>query len=175
MCYRKRSGSRPPRGAVTLKLILTLGVLVIMLLATFEFAAIGLLRAALTHAATVAAREAGKAATVEPTFSAADLVPVVQPIVGIHCVTLSDTADSGTKIVLEMGQPSLPPSVSTWGDSNLSCDPPASPTVAEDEVRVTLCVGLSATPFCDALSFFGLPLIDNTLRASAVVKKEKYP
>ena len=54
-------------------------------------------QSAVTHAATVGARESGK----EPSITV--VVNAVQSILDANCITLETTDGSGTKVVLEDG------------------------------------------------------------------------
>ena len=149
------------RGVGTLELILTLPIVVVLLAALFEYGQLMILQSAVTHAATVGAREAGKCSDIEMVARA------VQSVVGVNCIVISDAPGSGTKVVLEDGTDGT----SVFGDDDLDCGPPGNP-LNPDEVRVTVCVHLSATPLCDPLGAFGFSLSDCRLHASALVKKE---
>jgi Flp pilus assembly protein TadG len=156
-----RLPKRRHRGVGTLELILTLPVVVVLLVATVEYTTVAVLQSVVTHAATVAARESGKCADINVAVHAA------QTIVAKNYITISDTSGSGTMVTLEDGL--LP--AATYGDSALAgVDVPTS-GIAADEVRVTLCVNLAATPLCDPLQAFGFSLAKCRLHASAVVKK----
>jgi hypothetical protein len=157
-------GASRRRGAVTLELILTLPVIVVLLVAIFEYGTIMVLQAAVTHAATVGAREAGKCSDVSL------VARVVQSVVGVNCITISDVPGSGTKVVLEDGTEG----VSVFGDPNLNCQLPTNP-LNPDEVRVTVCVALSAAPVCDPLGDFGFSLLGCQFQVSSLVKKEVFP
>ncbi|MHB8901762.1 MAG: TadE/TadG family type IV pilus assembly protein [Thermoguttaceae bacterium] len=143
----------------TLELILVLPVLLILIVFCVQFAMVALFQSAVVHAATVGAREAGKGADL------ATVVEVVQRIVGVHCITIDG---SGTKVVLEDSDSLLP--AQAFGDPTL-CNPPAS-LLGPNQVRVTVCVDLSATPFCNALANWGVTFAGRTLKGSSVVVKE---
>ena len=117
---------------------------------------------AVIHAATVGAREAGKGADIS------EIVACVDGVLAPHCITISDTAGSGTKVILEEG---LGPVTTEFGDPNLTCDLPAN-ALLTDEVRVTVCIHFSAVPMCDALAPFGFSLADKRFEASSLVKVE---
>lgn len=161
---RRRMATARSRGAITLELILTLPIVVVLLVATFEYTMLTLLESAVTHAATVGAREAGKCSHVEL------IAEVVQTVVSRHCITISGASGSGTKVVLEDGTEGT----SEFGDPALTCDLPTNP-LNPDEVRVTVCIELAATPICDPLAEFGFSLWDCRLQASSLVKKEVPP
>lgn len=156
------------RGVVTLELILVIGVLLMLLIASVVFGTLLVLKGTVAQAATVAAREAGKLIDADPTCTAEQLAPIVQKILDVHCITVSDNSGTGTKITLEVASPAT---TTTYG--GLACTAPATPALSSDEIRVTVCVALSATRFCTSPSFFGVTLGDVTLQASTVVKKEK--
>ena len=143
-------------------MILALPILVVLLIATFELTMVLLVKPAVTHAATVAAREAGKAADVD------ELAEVVQAVIGVNCIAVSDAPGSGGKIVLEDGAAET----TEFGDPTLACPTPENPLNA-DEVRVTVCVEYEVTPICDALSAFGFSLAGLSFLASSLVKKEQ--
>ena len=152
---------RRHRGAGTLEVILTLPVFVVLLVVTVEYTVVMVLQSAVTHAATVAAREAGKCASIDVAVHAA------QSVLGGNRITISSASGSGTKVILEDGL--LPPVI--YGDPDAAgCQMPAG-AIAADEVRVTLCIDLAATPLCDPLQAFGFSLASCRLHASAVVKK----
>lgn len=156
------------QGVVTLELILVICVLLTLLIAAVMFGTLLVLKGTVAHAATVAAREAGKLVDTDPACTAQQLAPIVQKILDVHCIPLSDNSGTGTKITLQVASPAT----TTWY-GGLACTAPATPALSSDEVRVTVCIALSATRFCSSPSFFGVTLGNVTLQASAVAKKEK--
>ncbi len=153
--------ARSRRGVETLELILVLPVLVILIVFCVQFAMVAIFQSAVTHAASVGAREAGKGADLDT------IVDAVQQIVGVNCITISDVNGSGTKVVLEdAGSPT-----EEFGDALLVCTPPGN-ALEPTQVRVTVCVDLSATPFCDALAAWGVTFAGRDLKASSFVVKE---
>ena len=159
------SGLRPRRcGAITLELILTLPIVVVLMVATVEYGMLMLLVSTVTHSATVGAREAGKCSDVEMVAGA------VQSIVAVNCIEIVDAPGSDTLVVLEDGVAGT----SYFGDTTMTYDLPANP-LNPDEVRVTVIIALSNTPFCDALGSFGFSLPGCQLQASSLVKKELWP
>ncbi len=160
------------RGSVTLELIIAMVILVVLLIAVFEYATLMVFQATITHAATVGAREAGKGAQID------EVVEVVQAIVGVNCILIDDTPGSGTKVILEDGDPGC--GTTSYGDPDFDdCAVPDN-ELNVDEVRVTVCVAIDATPFCDALAVplcgalgeTGFSLSGCHLHASSLVKKE---
>ncbi|MDZ7618111.1 MAG: TadE/TadG family type IV pilus assembly protein [Patescibacteria group bacterium] len=145
----------------TLEMILVLPILLIVLVVSVQFGVLTLYQAAVTHATTVAVREAGKGADLD------EVVEIVQAVVRDHGVIVSD-APSGTRIVLDGGSMAAPIS---YGDDSLACPVPA-PATGFDEIRVTACVDLSATRFRDMLAPWGLTFAGRTFRASSLVTME---
>jgi Flp pilus assembly protein TadG len=160
------------RAAVTLELIVALAILVVLLVAVFEYATLMVFQSTITHAATAGAREAGKGAQI------GEVADVVSQIVGVNCIAVTGAPGSGTKVILEDGSPGCP--TTAFGDPDFTaCTVPTNP-LNEDEVRVTVCVAIEATPFCNALGTFlcgfpgelGFSLSGCHFHASSVVKKE---
>jgi hypothetical protein len=150
------------RGSVTLELLLVIPVLLIVLIGAVEFGTIQIVQPAITQAAGVGARQAGKEG---------DIVDVVEAVNGVlAAINVEITADpnSGGKVILEDG---TDPPVE-FGDPNLDCDPPLNPVLDSDEVRVTVCVEVAATPVIDAHDSYGITLSGKRFRVSSVVKKE---
>jgi hypothetical protein len=164
---------RHRRASVTLELILTLPVIIIVFFAAFQFAMKTMYQAAVVHAATVGAREAGKVSgLIDPDNLEEVVVPAVQDVLAAHCITVDDT---GTRVILEDAENGS----ASFGDPAV-CDAPGSPSLGQYEVRVTVCVDISATPFaaafmgplCSGLEGFGLSFAGTKLYASSLVKKE---
>ncbi|NLX97706.1 MAG: pilus assembly protein [Rhodopirellula sp.] len=158
-------------GVETLELLLVTPVIVIVFVAAFQFGLVHWTQSAITHAATEGAREAGKDA---PYQTAADLVveiaAVVDAVVQPMGIDISGTLGSGTRVYLEVGPNNA--NTAWFGDSDpgFDCEPPASPILASNEVRVTVCVKLDKTPVLDvgALSYFGFVFPGNCFRISTV-------
>lgn len=151
-----RAGARR-RGSQTVELILVLPLLLIVSLAIFQFGVLMVVHQAVSHAATVAAREAGKGATVQ------DLECVVNEVLSPHGITIGDRAS----VLLE--DPQAAPPIESKG--NLTCTAPATPPLDSGEVRVTVCVSTSCRPFINPLASLGFNLAGRTLSVSAVVKR----
>ena len=170
---RREGGMRLRRQAsVTLELIIAMVILIVLLIGVFEYATLMVLQATITHAATVGAREAGKGAQIN------EVVEVVQAIVGVNCITITNTPDSGTKVIIEDGNSDC--GTTSYGAPDFDdCAVPAN-SLNADEVRVTVCVAIDATPFCDALAVplcgalgeTGFSLSGCHLHVSSLVKKE---
>lgn len=162
---------RNRRGVATLELILVLPILLIVLVVSVQFGMITLYQAAVAHSATVAAREAGKCADFDTVVNA------VQHIVDVHGIEISNINGSGTKVTMDRyggvdeNDDPLDPIVDYYGDLSLTCPPPANDPQF-GEIRVTVCVDLAATKFCDALAPWGLSFLGRTFRASSLVTGE---
>jgi Flp pilus assembly protein TadG len=174
---RRPGKTRPRRGAITLEAILTLPVLVIVVLAAIQFGIVMLVREAVSQAAIVAAREAAKEANLPNPNELDDantaVLNAVNTILGVFCLAVDPTStdvNSDTKVILEFG---VEPPIVT-GDPGLLCSPPSSPLVAADEVRVTVCVEMTAGPMLNLLKAFDSNLDVSSLhfQSSAHVKKE---
>lgn len=168
MKKRFLTNRKPRRGGVTLEFILTLPILVIVLLAVFQFGILMIVQQAVDHATTVAAREAGKGEDINT------LVSVVNTVLAPHCIQVIDgDMNSDARVVLEVGTAMLPV-VTELGDPGLDCDPPVGIDVEEDEVRVTVCVDLSTSPICNLLVSFGAgpDFAGKRFEISSLVKKE---
>lgn len=177
--------------SVTLEFILVLPFLVVTLLAVAQFSVALIVRNAITQAATVGAREAGKYEDIEEVARAVDAV--LENTHGIDVATVTTTAtppwpstdtvtavaNSGVRIVLEVGQPDAAgrnASPYDFGDTNVTCNPPTSPVVQSDEVRVTVCIDLGRSPICNWLYSFNpaeyVNFSNRCFTVSTLVKKE---
>jgi hypothetical protein len=182
MAKTKRNHGRS--AAATLEFILVLPFVVVLLLATAQFSVALLMRNAVTQAAAVAAREAGKGEDVQEAGRAVDAVLERAHSINVADVdTATDPAtavavpNSGVRVLLEVGQPDAAgrPAESDFGDLSLSCSPPASPPLQADQVRVTVCFDLSTRPMSNWLFSFddGLVNFNNRrFQISSLAKKE---
>lgn len=146
------------RGVLTLEAVLVLSVLILVTIAVFQFAIVMLIEQGITHAVTVAAREAGKGADVDATVESVNAVLQVH---GLH-------VGPGVSLILE--DPLATPSVVIRGES--ACQPPTQPTITPGYVRTTLCVGLAQRPFLNALRLFCLDFSGKTFVVSAIARRE---
>lgn len=154
-----RVGQRRRRGALTIEFLLIFLVLLVAVLASFQFGIAMVIRQAISHSATVAAREAGK-------FAEADeLVEVVNTILSVHQLEVGDDVT----LILEDPE-NLAEPVSVRG--NVPCDPPAKPLLIPHAVRVTVCVRIDSDPFYSALGCYGLDFRGKHFQFSSVVLKE---
>ena len=150
---------RRRHGLQTLELVLVLPILMLVTIGVFQFAVLMLVQQAVTHAATVGAREAGKGADVE------ELVDVVEAILAPHDIKIGPHAS----VTLE--DPTATSPVEQRG--SLACPPPSTPSLDSDEVRVTVCLDLTSKPLLNALKSNGIDLMGKRFRISSVVKKEE--
>jgi Flp pilus assembly protein TadG len=141
----------------TLEVVLVLPILLILFLASLQFGILMVVQQAVVHAATVGAREAGKGADVD------EVACVVNQMLSPHALSVPYNAG----VTLE--DPSATQSVRRRG--NVTCNPPPGPSLASNEVRVTVCVDATGKPFLNPLRHFGVCVI-RQLKASSVVKKE---
>ncbi len=160
---RRRKVPKTRRGVATLELILVVPILLIVLIFSIQFGIVAIYQATVMHSATVAAREAGKGADFNT------IVAVIQEIVDVHKINIDDAVGSGTKVVLEDADSGSSPWV--FGAPGFACPLPSN-ALDPKQVRVTVCVDLAATRFCDALAAWGLTFAGRTLRASSLVVKE---
>ena len=144
------------RGAVTFESVLVLFVLIMTSLGAIQFGLALIVKQAVSHAATVAAREAAKGA------NAAELVCVVERILAGHQIEIGDRA------TLVFENAGLAPQ--TRG--TLPCPPPETPEIEGDEVRVTVCVSLDAPPFVNVLSPYDVDFADRTFTVSSLAARE---
>lgn len=146
------------RGVLTLEAILILPILILVTLAGIEFGVLVLGRQAVSHAATVAVREAAKGADMD------ELETVIERVLRLHNITVGDCAS----FVLE--DPTATTPVEQRGA--FGCCHPSTPSLDLDEVRVTVCVEMGKRPFLNALKSFGLDLSGRRMVATAFAKKE---
>ncbi len=147
---------------MTLEAILGLILLVVLFVAVLQFGIAGTVRNAISHSATVAAREAAKGAQV------GELQSVVEAVLAPHQLVLGPSA----AIVLEdPGAPLVADQIQRAG--LLPCNPPVSPALTMQDVRVTVCVRLNTPPFINGLAPFGIDISNQVITASAVMRKEQ--
>jgi len=149
---------RQRRGSITLEVSLILPLLIILTVATIQFAIFTVVEQAIVHSATVAAREAAKGA------SLSELTCIVEAVLAPHGITIGDHA----AVVLE--DPQAIPPVQTAG--TIACTPADSPALESGEVRVTVCVDLGGKPFLNALKYIGMDYTGKRFGISAFARKE---
>jgi hypothetical protein len=150
-CARRRYR----RGVSTIELVLVLVVLVLATFVSIQFGIALIVKQAVAHASIVAAREAAKGANLS------ELEVVIERVLAGHQITIGANAS----FVLE--DPNPEPVQGT-----LPCTPPTSPTLDGDEVRVTLCVSLTAHPILNILSMYGIDYSGRTFSISSVATRE---
>ena len=158
-----------------MELILVTPIIVIITWAVFQYGILLLVQQSVTHAAAVAAREAGKGEPIEV------IGQVVDNVLVVHCLDIADDngnpiANSGMRVLLETGDPMGGAAmIESFGDASVECEPPNGPAVQPDEVRVTVCLDLTKPPVCNFLLNFGLTDLTfegKRLVISSLVKKE---
>ncbi len=143
------------RGVITVELIMVLFVLVLATFVSFQFAIALIVKQAVSHAATVAAREAAKGA------DEADLEDDIETILSGLGITIGADAS----FVLEDPTPGAL-------QGTLPCTPPLVPLIDGDEVRVTICVSLTTDPILNILSPYGIDYTGKKFTISAVATRE---
>jgi hypothetical protein len=145
-------------GSITLEVALILPLLVLLTIATIQFAVFTTVEQAVVHAATVAAREAAKGASVD------ELVRVVETVLAPHGVSIPE----GAAVRLEDPQAD---SVSVQVGS-LPCEPAATPAaLVPGEIRVTVSLDMGKKPFLNALKYIGIDHSGQPLSISSLAKK----
>src|SRR5262245_46229360 len=137
MPLRRRPKDR--RGTSAIELIMVLIVLILATFVSLQFGIALIIKQAVAQASTVAAREAAKGATT------AQLKTVIERVLANHQIVIGPQAS----FVLE--DPAPEPMQGT-----LPCTPPVTPVLDGDEVRVTLCVSLTAHPILNILQGYGI-------------------
>lgn len=146
---------RHRRAVSAIELIVVLVVLILATLASFQFGIALIVKQAAAHAATVAAREAAKGADL------AELETVIETVLAGHQITIGPDAS----FILE--DPAPQPQQGT-----LACEAPAAPVIDGDEVRVTLCVSLTAHPILNILQVYGVDFTGRHFTISSVATRE---
>jgi len=166
----RRRQRRSNRGAsVTLEFILVLPLLVVTLFAVAQFTVALLVRQAVTQAAIVGAREAGKGEGIDEVVRAVEGV-----LQGSHGIEVD--ADSGVRVLLQVEAPDARPATSEFGDASVTLVPPAAP--ADGEVRVTVAIDMGRRPMYNWLfNFSPDDFVDVDFRVrdfqiSSLVRKE---
>ena len=139
----------------TVELIMVLFVLILATFVSFQFAFALIVKQAVAHAATVAAREAAKGA------DEADLTEDIETILSGLGITIGPDAS----FILEDPTPGTL-------QGSLPCTTPASPLIDGDEVRVTICVSLTVDPILNILEPYGIDYTGKTFSISAVATRE---
>jgi hypothetical protein len=143
------------RAMTSIELIMVLVVLILTTFVSFQFAFALIVKQAVAHAATVAAREAAKGA------DEARIEQAIETILSGHGIEIGPDAS----FVLEDPTPGTV-------QGELPCSPPASPSIDGDEVRVTICVSLAVDPILNILEPYGIDYTSKTFSISAVATRE---
>lgn len=185
---RQRRANRD--ASVTLEFILVLPLLVVTLFAVAQFAVALLVRQAVTQAAIVGAREAGKGEGIDEVARAVD--SVLDGSHGIDVATVAYSAGtppstpgsvlitavpgSGVRVLLQVGQPDARGPTSYFGDAAVTLVAPVAP--AADEVRVTVAIDMGRRPMYNWLfnfspdEFVDVDFSVRDFQISSLVKKE---
>jgi Flp pilus assembly protein TadG len=175
MTQRMRSSRRHLRrrsGSVILEWLLVLLVVLIVFFAAFQLGTLQYVQLTIVHSATAGARVAGK-----DTAAIEDVVNAVNLILTATNYQITDVADSGGKVIFEEvvfdeNTNTFVTLETDFGDPNLDCDAPTTPTLSPNEARVTVCIEVSETPVIDVSDCYGLGVTDKRFHVSSFVKKE---
>jgi hypothetical protein len=158
MASNRRFRAARRRGVSTFESILVLVVLIIASFAAFQFGLALIVKQAVSHAATVAAREAAKGADAD------ELICVVNRVLQEHRLQIG----TDMSLLLEVGPPPNPAEMRGM----FPCTAPATPVLSFDEVRVTVCVDLTSGPFVNILKFYGIDFTGRKFEISSVATIE---
>lgn len=150
-----RARRHKQRGAASIELIMVLFVLIVATFVSLQFGIALIVKQAVAQASIVAAREAAKGA------STTQLQTVIERVLAGHQITIGSNAS----FVLE--DPDPEPQLGT-----LPCTPPVTPLLDGDEVRVTLCVSLTAHPILNILQPYGIDFTGRQFSISSVATRE---
>jgi len=152
---RRRRKARA--GISTIELILVLVVLILATFVSLQFGIALIVKQAVTHAVTVATREAAKGATTD------ELKCFINRVLAGHQIAIGTNAsfvlEEGLLVHAKIGDPNFTP-------------PTATVPLADDEDRVTLCVNLSAYPILNILADYGIDFTNRKFIISAVATRE---
>ncbi len=141
---------RNRRGSVTLEAILVIPILFITTLAVGQFFITSLVQQAALNASIEGAKVASKGGDADEVRDA------------VNEVLATVNVSIGTKAsVIRETMAGLPEQRGTY-----TCTSPASPGLAADEIRVTVCIDMTAAPLLNALSSFGVNLTGKSLTTS---------
>jgi hypothetical protein len=160
---RARSRRHKRRGFQAAELIMVLLVLILATFVSLQFGIALIVKQAVAEASTVAAREAAKVNPADPD----ELVTIINTVLAGHQITIGPNAS----FVLENPAPVLNGAMlPTRG--TLPCDPPATPVLDPDEVRVTVCVSLTSHPILNILQMYGIDYTGKKFMISSVATRE---
>lgn len=162
---RHRRGEREQRGLISLELLFVVPVLLLLLVAAVVYGRVMTVRCAVTHAATVAAREAGKGGDVQ------EIAGAVSGVLAPYGVAVTPRPGSGTKVVLQDGMGT----VREYGDPSMVYVKPQG--IAAGEVLSTVWIRTTArkvdgtTPLVPSFGGLGAVLHGGEICVSSLVKK----
>jgi TadE-like protein len=150
-----RHNRRTRQGVSAIELVLVLFVLIVATFVSLQFGIALIVKQTVAHAATVAAREAAKGA------DSTRLKVVIDRVLAGHQIAIGPDASFVLEDPSPEPQQGVPP-----------CPPPATPALDADEVRVTICVSLTAHPILNILQGYGIDFTGRTFNISAVATRE---
>jgi hypothetical protein len=160
---RSRFRRQQPRGFSAIELITVLVVLILATFVSLQFGIALIVKQAVAEASTVAAREAAKVNPADPDERTA----IINRVLAGHQIMIGSNAS----FVLENPAPVLNAgTLPTRG--TLPCMPPAMPLLNGDEVRVTVCVSLTAHPILNILQMYGIDYTGRKFSISSVATRE---
>lgn len=154
---RRKPASVRRRGTSSIEVVLVVFVLVVATFVSLQFGIALIVKQAVAHAATVAAREAAKANPADLD----ELECIIERVLEGHQIKI------GPKASFVLEDPDPQPQRGT-----LPCSPPAEPEIDGDEIRVTLCVSLTAHPILNILQAYGIDFTGKAFTISAVATRE---
>ncbi len=155
------------RGFQTLELLFAVPVLAVLLLAALQCGKAMMVRSGVVQAATLAAREAGKGASI------GEVARAVNCVLAAYGIAITDRPGSGAKVTVQDGRGA----VTQYGDPSMTVL--AAPAIRGDETFATVWIKFDAkrtdgrrliAPSCGAL---GLAFGENQFSASSLVKKQQ--
>jgi hypothetical protein len=151
------------RGFSAIELITVLVVLILATFVSLQFGIALIVKQAAAEASTVAAREAAKVNPADPD----ELTTIIERVLAGHQITIGSNAS----FVLENPAPVLNGGLlPTRG--TLPCTPPITPVLDGDEVRVTVCVSMTAHPILNILQMYGIDYTGRMFSISSVATRE---
>jgi hypothetical protein len=146
---------RGRRGSVTLEAILVIPILFITTLAVGQFFIASLVHQAAVNASIEGVKVASKGGDADAVRDAVnEVLSPVNLAIGTEASVIRETM-------------ALSEQRGTY-----TCAAPASPMLAADEVRVTICIDMTAAPMLNALSSFGVTMTGKTLSTSSQMFNE---
>lgn len=164
---RHRRGEREHRGLISLEMLFVVPVLLLLLLAAVVYGRVMTVRCAVTHAATVAAREAGKGGDVR------EIAGAVSRVLAPYGVAVTQRPGSGTKVVLQDGLGK----VREYGDPSMVYVKPRG--IAAGEVLSTVWIRTTAkkvdgtTPLVPSFAGLGTVLHGGEICVSSLVTMDR--